>query len=1206
MKKNYLLLLLISFIFVTHMRSQTTEKFEDETAGSTSFTDNGKVFNITSQVMGPFDIYYGATPYGWSGTAPDNRFIDNTGPGASAFNTPIQFTISSAGGVAFTLKSFYAYLATSNVSLNVSGSLIVTGKLAGVTKFTASANSPFNTSGAVNNGFTFINMSTYGGQNNSNVEIDQYVITTTGNIAYVALDAMTWQCPSVTVSQASQANVSCNGGSNGSATVNATGGNGFTYNWSPGNPAGDGTATATGLTAGNWTVTVTNSCGLSNSTVFNITQPATSVTATQSQTNVTCNGGSNGSATVVASGGTGSYTYSWSPSGGTGATTTGRSAGNYTVTITDANGCSIQKAFIITAPAALTATQSQTNVSCNGGSNGSASVIASGGTGSYTYLWAPSGGTGATATGLSVGNYTVTITDTNNCSIQKAFTITAPAVLTATQSQTNVSCNSGSNGSASVIASGGTGSYSYSWSPAGGTGATATGLSAGNYTVTITDTNNCSIQKAFTITAPAVLTATQSQSNLSCNGGSNGSATVVASGGTGSYTYAWAPAGGTGATATGLSAGNYTVTITDTNNCSIQKLFTITAPAALTATQSQLNVSCNGGSNGSASVIASGGTGSYTYSWAPSGGTGATATGLSVGNYTVTITDASNCSIQKFFTITTAADCSIATTWNGTAWSNGIPACNSYAVTINGDYDSAEDGEITACSLTVASGTVTVASGDNFIIKAAVTVSGGLLTFEQNSNLVQSDNISNAGVITYKRNSSSLYGLDYTIWSSPVTGSQTLKDFSPQTADERFYVYNTALAAYSNYLSASGIFGGNPDEETFVTAKGYLIRMPDGLNANSTSVFNGIFTGTPNNGNISIALNSQNTGFNAVGNPYPSPINVQDFLTLNQSNLENGTLYFWRKRNGTSGTTYATVTLAAYVASTAEGGDTSGGAFNSGQEANWVINPGQGFLVKAAPGATSLNFNNSMRRGINNNQFFRTNMDNSLPPLTGQTSKLWLNLTGENNEFRQTAIAYTDVTTQGLDYGYDGRLIDDGVIALYSVAEDTKLTIQAREAFNADDEVALGFRTSAEGNYSISISQKTGTFTEGQQVYLRDNTLNVVYNLTANGPYTFTSGQGTFDNRFNVIYAPALATETLVFEGGSIIISQNESAIIVNSGNATISDIYIYDIRGRMVYSEKGINASVTEIDDLNTEQQMLIVQVTTADGYNISKKIIY
>ncbi|MGE7485125.1 beta strand repeat-containing protein, partial [Pedobacter suwonensis] len=455
--------------------------------------------------------------------------------------------------------------------------------------------------------------------------------------------------PALTSSVISQTNVACNGGSNGSATISVSGGTpGYTYSWSP---SGGTAATATGLSAGTYTCTITDANGLTKTQNVTITQP-TAITATTSQTNVACNGATNGSASVTVSGGAGGYTYSWSPSGGTAATATGLSAGTYTCTITDANNCQIIKTFTITQPTAITATTSQTNVACNGATNGSASVTASGGAGGYTYSWSPSGGTAATATGLSAGTYTCTITDANNCQIIKTFTIAQPTAITATTSQTNVACNGASNGSASVTASGGAGGYTYSWSPSGGTAATATGLSAGTYTCTITDANNCQIIKTFTITQPTAITATTSQTNVACNGASNGSASVTASGGAGGYTYSWSPSGGTAATATGLSAGTYTCTITDANNCQIIKTFTITQPTAITATTSQTNVACNGASNGSASVTASGGAGGYTYSWSPSGGTAATATGLSAGTYTCTITDANNCQIIKTFTIT--------------------------------------------------------------------------------------------------------------------------------------------------------------------------------------------------------------------------------------------------------------------------------------------------------------------------------------------------------------------------------------------------------------------------------------------------------------------------------------------------------------------------------------------------------------------------
>ncbi|MGL4585394.1 MAG: SprB repeat-containing protein, partial [Flavobacterium sp.] len=225
---------------------------------------------------------------------------------------------------------------------------------------------------------------------------------------------------------------------------------------------------------------------------------------TTSKTDVSCNGGSDGTASVSVLGGTTPYRYVWS----TGATTqsiTGLAEGTYTVTAIDANNYASTETFTVIQPTALTAITSKTDVSCNGGSNGTATVIPSGGAGGYTYSWAPSGGTAATATGLVPGIYTVTVTDANACVITRTFTITQPTALTATMSQTNVSCNGRSDGTASVTTLGGTGTYTYSWYPSGGTAATATGLAPGIYTVTVTDANSCTTTATAIITEPNVV-----------------------------------------------------------------------------------------------------------------------------------------------------------------------------------------------------------------------------------------------------------------------------------------------------------------------------------------------------------------------------------------------------------------------------------------------------------------------------------------------------------------------------------------------------------------------------------------------------------------------------------------------------------------------------------------------------------------------------
>lgn len=383
---------------------------------------------------------------------------------------------------------------------------------------------------------------------------------------------------------ASQTNIACNGGSNGAASVTATGGaGGYSYNWTPGNPVGDGTPSVTGLTAGMWTCTVTDANLCTKAVNVTITQPTTITSSISAQTNVACNGGTTGSATVSAAGGTPGYSYSWSPSGGTAATATGLAAGTYTCTITDANGCTKTQSATITQPTAITSSVvSQTNVSCNSGSDGAATIAASGGTPGYTYSWSPSGGTAATITGRTAGTYTCTITDANGCTKTQAVTITQPSAITSSvSSQTNVACNAGSTGAATIVASGGTPGYTYSWSPSGGTAATITGRTAGTYTCTITDANGCTKTQAVTITQPSAIAMTLLSSlNPTC-GSANGSATMnAASGGTPGYTYNWTPGNpsGDGTTAvTGLTTGTWTCTVTDLNGCVKATTVTLTS-----------------------------------------------------------------------------------------------------------------------------------------------------------------------------------------------------------------------------------------------------------------------------------------------------------------------------------------------------------------------------------------------------------------------------------------------------------------------------------------------------------------------------------------------------------------------------------------------------------------------------------------------------
>ncbi|HTL81199.1 MAG TPA: gliding motility-associated C-terminal domain-containing protein [Bacteroidia bacterium] len=527
---------------------------------------------------------------------------------------------------------------------------------------------------------------------------------------------------SVLSASASHTNISCFGSCTGTATATPSGGTSpYTYSWSP---SGGNAATANSLCAGSYTCTVTDATSATTTVSVTITQPATAVSATQSQVNITCNAACNGSASVVASGGTSPYTYSWAPSGGTGATASSLCNGNYTCTITDANGCTLTKSFSITQPTALAMTSNtQTNISCNGGSNGTASVnAASGGTGPYTYNWTPGNPTGdgtTSVTGLTVGSWTCTATDANGCTITQTFNITQPAALAMTSNtQTNISCSGGSNGTASVnAASGGTGPYTYNWTPGNPTGdgtTSVTGLTAGSWTCTATDANGCTTAQTFNITAPTVLSATSSQGSIACNGGTT-TASVVASGGTPSYTYAWSPSGGTAATSSAITAGNYTCTISDANGCTGTQSFNITEPTAINASATSTPTGC-AGNTGTATASASGGTGAFTYAWAPSGGNAATANNLAAGSYTCTITDANGCNASAITTVTSSGGptTSVQSTTDETCFGNTNGAAT-VSATGNGPftYGWSPSGGSSATANNLGAGNYTVTITDN-------------------------------------------------------------------------------------------------------------------------------------------------------------------------------------------------------------------------------------------------------------------------------------------------------------------------------------------------------------------------------------------------------------------------------------------------------------------------------------------------------------
>ncbi len=432
--------------------------------------------------------------------------------------------------------------------------------------------------------------------------------------------------------------VKCNGACTGTANIIATGGTPqFTYSWTDVDSIAP---TRSGMCAGSYTLVVTDHAGCELNVPVSILQPG-AIVFDSSPKNASCSGKCDGSAFVSPTGDTPPYTYIWSNSA-TGATVNFLCAGNYTLTLTDANSCKDSTNITIGITNVLVAAVKKTNPLCQGLCTGIVSLNMSGGTNPYTFTWS-NGAAAATLTSLCAQAYTVSVTDGKGCTITQAILVTEPKVITQTDSITKATCGI-CNGQISVTVSGGIPAYTYTWGVGGATGQTISGICAGLYVLKVSDSAACT--QTFNIPLNNINGPTKSIIDTvpaSCFGISDGSATVTGQGGTFPYTYFWLPSGPASNTLSGLPGGLDLIQVTDGNGCIRTDSVIIRSPSQIQPTPAVTQAVC-GVSNGQIVLKTSGGAGSYTYSWnPPSGATTATITGLSSGIYNVTITDASSC-----------------------------------------------------------------------------------------------------------------------------------------------------------------------------------------------------------------------------------------------------------------------------------------------------------------------------------------------------------------------------------------------------------------------------------------------------------------------------------------------------------------------------------------------------------------------------------
>ena len=483
----------------------------------------------------------------------------------------------------------------------------------------------------------------------------QYFVTTTDANGCNLVDTVFINSPMpITIEEIVIDDVLCHGDSTGSAELTLTGGTPpFQYDWD--DLDAQTTNPAVGLTAGvyNFNITDANGCTLSGNTIIEQPEP---LQIDLDITDILCAGDSTGAAAVQVSGGVTPYNFTWIPGLFSGSQANNLSAGEYSVFVTDNNGCSSKNDFSIIQPAApLSLNLEQIYTACAGAGDGEAEAIVTGGTGAYHFLWSNNQNE-PIATDLLPQIYSVTVTDVAGCQVENAILIEELMPITVDLSAEMPKCVGQKNGKAQVITvSGGAGSgnineYFYSWNTIPvQTGPLAQGL-AGNtsYSVIITDNQGCTASSSIFINEPEPIEVSVTTENALCYGSSDGYGVVLPDGPNPGYSYQWSVniTDFQDSLAYNLAAGTYAVTVTDNLGCSNSTVFSINQPSPIFVSLNATGNSCFDSAEGTLTASPTGGDPAYTLSWS-TGQTGEVIENLPGGTYTVTVSDASGCTIEE-------------------------------------------------------------------------------------------------------------------------------------------------------------------------------------------------------------------------------------------------------------------------------------------------------------------------------------------------------------------------------------------------------------------------------------------------------------------------------------------------------------------------------------------------------------------------------
>lgn len=628
--------------------------------------------------------------------------------------------------------------------------------------------------------------------------------------------------------------------------------------------------------------------------------------------------------------------------------------------------------------------------------------------------------------------------------------------------------------------------------------------------------------------------------------------------------------------------------------------------------------------------------GSATWTIVNDGGiySGATTASLTISNTTTVINYQYYCQIRENLATCYSASNAIkitdtnATTWNGSAWSNGAPSLTKAAI-IDGTYVTATNGNFSCCSLTVnATRSLTISGGGYVEVQNNITTNGTLDVLSDGSLVQISDVAVNTGNINYNR-TATIKRLDYVYWSSPVAGfsNSAISSGTPLGYQYKWLPTTVTgrLSDYGNWTSAN---------ETMVLGKGYIVRGPNAYSTTVFAPFTATFTGVPNNGAISIPItrSTYNSGnytyvngsgstvlvtqeddnWNLIGNPYPSAIDAIDFLTLN-TNIE-GFVNIWTHGTSPSNSIadpfyndYAyNYTPTDYLTFNAVGPSTGpGSGMYSGKIAG-----GQGFFVSmlhtSAATTENLVFNNSLRNiSHTNSQFYRTSAGTSTTKNL-EKHRIWFDLISPTGGSIRSLLGYVENATNSKDRLFDAFSNEKLTFNIFSLIEDEKMLIQGRTLpFDNNDKVAVGVSIPQDGLYKIALSSVDGLFLDvNQNIYLEDKLLNVIYDLKT-APYSFMGNKGTTKDRFVLRYTngAVLANDSFTTNNDVVVISNQE--LSVTSTKEKIANIIVFDVLGRKLFESNDIKSTHFVIP-VHKRDAPLFIEIVLDSGAKVNKKTVY